>query len=155
MFNIGGCLKRLVAILPGRCGGTRRENMLQLRTLLDRGGEGKRAVIVSVEQYYPWVSLQRRLGATKDARKLHSTLNKMGFKVELHLDLSSDDIYELFHNGRQRESIPECNVCCLVGWSDPRSWINSCLFCLIKHHICKICMQVAAAWAGQNLVTLD
>lgn len=89
--------------------------MLQLRALLDRGREGKRAVIVSVEQYYPWVSLQRRLGATKDAKKLHRTLIKMGFKVELHLDLSSDDIYELFHNGRQRESIPECNVCCLVS----------------------------------------
>lgn len=89
--------------------------MLRLRTLLDGGGEGKRAVIVSVEQYYPRVSLQRRLGATKDAKKLHSTLMKMGFKVELHLDLSSDDIYELFHNGRQRESVHECSVCCLVS----------------------------------------
>lgn len=113
VFNVGGCLKRLVAILPGGCGGTQREKMLQLRTLLDRGREGKRAVIVSVEQYYPLVGLNRRLGATKDARKLHSTLFKMGFKVELHLDLSSDEIYELFHEGRQRESIPECNVCCL------------------------------------------
>ncbi|TWW66170.1 caspase-7-like [Takifugu flavidus] len=81
--------------------------MLQLRTLLDRGREGKRAVIVSVEQYYPGVGLQRRLGATKDARKLHSTLFKMGFKVELHLDLSSDDIYELFHD-ESRRPVDDC-----------------------------------------------
>lgn len=111
MFNVGGCQKRLV-ILPG---GTHREKMLRLRTPLEGGREGKRAVIVSVEQYYPRVSLQRRPGATKDAKRLHSTLMKMGFKVELHLDPSSEDIYELFHNGRQRESIPEGNVCCLVS----------------------------------------
>lgn len=88
--------------------------MLKLRTLLDGGREGKRAVIVSVEEFYPWVNLQRRPGATRDARKLHSTLIKMGFKVELHLDLSSDDIYQLFDNGRERESIPECTFCRLV-----------------------------------------
>lgn len=96
--------------------------MLQLRSLLDRGSEGKRAVIVSVAEYYPLVMLQKRHGATKDAKKLHRTLMKMGFKVDLHTDLSSDEIYELFQNGRRRESIPDCKLCRIISLSnDPRS----------------------------------
>lgn len=79
--------------------------MLQLETLLNRGREGKRAVIVSVGEFYPWVNLQRRPGATRDAKKLHKTLSKMGFKVDIHIDPSADEIYELFHKGREQESI--------------------------------------------------
>lgn len=88
-----------------------REKMLQLGTLLNSGREGKRAVIVSVGEFYPLVNLQRRPGATRDAKKLHKTLSKMGFKVNIHIDLSSDEIYELFHKGREQESIPNCNSC--------------------------------------------
>lgn len=88
-----------------------RKKMLQLGTLLNRGREGKRAVIVSVGEFYPRVNLQRRPGATRDAKKLHKTLSKMGFKVDIHTDLSSDEIYELFHKGREQETIPECNFC--------------------------------------------
>lgn len=77
-----------------------------LRTLLDHGREGKRAVIVSVVDYYPRVDLQRRPGAAKDAKKLHKTLSKMGFKVDIHADLSGDEIYELFHKGREQECVP-------------------------------------------------
>lgn len=85
--------------------------MLQLGTLLNHGREGKRAVIVSVGEFYPWVNLQKRPGATRDAKKLHKTLSTMGFKVDIHIDLSSDEIYKLFLKGREQESIPDCNFC--------------------------------------------
>lgn len=75
------------------------------------GGEGRRAVIVSVGEFYPLVNLQRRPGATRDAKKLHKTLSKMGFKVDIHIDPSSDEIYELFFQGREQESIPACSSC--------------------------------------------
>ena len=45
------------------------------------------------------VKLEKRLGAKRDAKKLHWTLNKLGFKVDLHTDLSSEEIYELFREG--------------------------------------------------------
>lgn len=85
------------------------EKMLQLEKLLNRGRMGKRAVIVSVGEFYPWVKLQRRPGATRDAKKLHKTLSKMGFKVDIHTDLSSEEIYQLFEEGREQESILDRN----------------------------------------------
>lgn len=58
-----------------------------------------RAVVVSVAQFDPGVSLRWRPGAKKDNKKLHSTLSKLGFKVDLHMDLTADEIYELFQKG--------------------------------------------------------
>lgn len=58
-----------------------------------------RAVVVSVAQFDPGVSLGRRPGAKKDNKKLHSTLSKVGFKVDLYMDLTADEIYELFQKG--------------------------------------------------------
>lgn len=58
-----------------------------------------RAVVVSVAQYDPGVSLKRRPGAKMDGKKLHRTLSKLGFKVDLHMDLTGDEIYELFQKG--------------------------------------------------------
>lgn len=81
--------------------------MLQLGKLLNGGRESKRAVIVSVGEFYPGTYLQRRPGATRDAKKLHKTLSKMGFKVDIHIDLSSDEIYKLFHEGREQKGMPE------------------------------------------------
>uniref|UniRef100_A0A3Q4GNQ8 Caspase 3, apoptosis-related cysteine peptidase-like n=1 Tax=Neolamprologus brichardi TaxID=32507 RepID=A0A3Q4GNQ8_NEOBR len=54
-----------------------------------------RAVVVSVAQFDPGVSLGDRAGAQKDAKRLHGTLSRRGFEVELHSDLSGDEIYEL------------------------------------------------------------
>lgn len=65
----------------------------------DRSGGCNRAVLVSVAQFDPEVSLGRRPGAKRDDKKLHRTLSKLGFKVDIHTDLSSDKIYELFLEG--------------------------------------------------------
>lgn len=58
-----------------------------------------RAVVVSVAEFDHGVSLASRPGAKKDAKRIHSTLSKLGFKVEYHMDLSGDEIYELFRKG--------------------------------------------------------
>lgn len=74
-------------------------NMLQWREQKVQSEACNRAVVVSVAQFDPGVSLGRRPGAKKDAKKIHSTLSKLGFKVEYHMDLSGDEIYELFQKG--------------------------------------------------------
>lgn len=73
--------------------------MPQLRALMNPRVECNRAVVVSVAQFDPGVSLGRRPGADKDSKRLHKTLSKLGFKVDIHTDLSSDEIYELFLTG--------------------------------------------------------
>lgn len=69
-----------------------------------RSGECNRAVVVSVAQFDPGVNLRRRTGAQKDAKRLHRVLSKLGFKVDIHTDLSSDEIYELFQTGNAHSS---------------------------------------------------
>ncbi|KAJ4920804.1 hypothetical protein JOQ06_015350 [Pogonophryne albipinna] len=61
-----------------------------------RVGGSNRAVLVSVAQFDPGVRLGRRPGAQRDTKKLHRTLSKLGFRVEIHSDLSGDQIYQLF-----------------------------------------------------------
>lgn len=73
--------------------------MPRLGAPMDHRGQGNRAVVVSVAHFDPGVELRRRPGADRDAKKLHSTLSKLGFKVELHMDLSGDEIHELFQKG--------------------------------------------------------
>uniref|UniRef100_A0A3P8QL20 Caspase family p20 domain-containing protein n=1 Tax=Astatotilapia calliptera TaxID=8154 RepID=A0A3P8QL20_ASTCA len=63
---------------------------------MDARAGSNRAVVVSVAQFDPGVSLGDRAGAQKDAKRLHGTLSRRGFEVELHSDLSGDEIYELF-----------------------------------------------------------
>lgn len=94
-------------VFPQRNTEEQERKMLQLGKPLNGGRESKRAVIVSVGEFYPGDNLQRRPGATRDAKKLHKTLSKMGFKVDIHIDLNSDEIYELFHKGREQERMPE------------------------------------------------
>uniref|UniRef100_A0A3P8U8S1 Caspase-3-like n=1 Tax=Amphiprion percula TaxID=161767 RepID=A0A3P8U8S1_AMPPE len=60
--------------------------MLQRKRLMD--GDRNRAVVVSVARYNPGVPLKPRPGAKKDEKRLHRTLSRLGFKVELHSDLS-------------------------------------------------------------------
>lgn len=73
--------------------------MPQLGALLSPRGECNRAVVVSVARFYPGVSLGKRPGADRDSKNLHKTLSKLGFKVDIHSDLSSDEISELFLSG--------------------------------------------------------
>lgn len=121
--------------------------MLQLGKLLNGGRESKRAVIVSVGEFYPWVNLQRRPGATRDAKKLHKTLSKMGFKVDIHTDLSSDEIYELFHKGRGAGIPPRISLI--------KQELNSFTFHLLNQTswLLNDCMQkeISADWAGNVL----
>lgn len=73
--------------------------MLQRRGLMDHSGDRNRAVLVSVAQFDHGVQLGRRPGAQRDTKRLHRTLSKLGFKVDIHSDLSGDEIYELFLKG--------------------------------------------------------
>uniref|UniRef100_A0A3Q0T647 Caspase 3, apoptosis-related cysteine peptidase-like n=1 Tax=Amphilophus citrinellus TaxID=61819 RepID=A0A3Q0T647_AMPCI len=66
--------------------------------------ERNRAVVVSVSRFYPGGDLRDRPGAKRDAKRLHRTLSKLGFKVELHSDLSSEEIYKLF----SRRPVKDC-----------------------------------------------
>lgn len=58
-----------------------------------------RALIVSVENFYPDVDLIQRRGAKKDTRRLHKILTKLGFSVVLKMDLEADEICEAFKTG--------------------------------------------------------
>ncbi|XP_073334639.1 caspase-3-like [Pagrus major] len=111
--------------------------MLQWRRPMDHRGQCNRAVLVSVAQFHPGVSLQRRPGADKDTKKLHRTLSKLGFKVDIHSDLSADEIYELFQK-ESRRPVKDCFLAvlsshgeegCVFG-ADGKpvqlSWIFSC-----------------------------
>lgn len=69
--------------------------------------ECNRAVVVSVAQFDYGVELGRRPGAEKDAKRLHRTLSKLGFKVDLHNDLSSEEIYKLFQE-ESRRPVRDC-----------------------------------------------
>ncbi|XP_018550472.1 caspase-3 [Lates calcarifer] len=81
--------------------------MLQWRGLKEHRGEGNRAVVVSVANYDPGVELGRRPGAARDAKRLHRTLSKLGFKVDIHSDLSSDEIHQLFLK-ESRRPVKDC-----------------------------------------------
>lgn len=65
----------------------------------DDGAELNRAVLVSVAHFDPGVNLGKRPGANKDTRRLHRTLSRLGFKVDIHTDPSSEEIYTLFEKG--------------------------------------------------------
>ncbi|XP_030580751.1 caspase-3-like [Archocentrus centrarchus] len=69
--------------------------------------ERNRAVVVSVSRFYPGGDLRDRPGAKRDAKRLHRTLSKLGFKVELHSDLSSEEIYKLFVE-ESRRPVKDC-----------------------------------------------
>ncbi|KAM6901137.1 caspase-3-like [Lycodopsis pacificus] len=81
-----------------------------------------RAVLVSVEQFDPGVTLGRRPGAGKDAKTLHRTLSKLGFKVDIHTDLSRDEIYQLFLK-ESRRPVKDCFLAVLSSHGD-----DGCVF---------------------------
>ncbi|KAK2818546.1 hypothetical protein Q5P01_024107 [Channa striata] len=75
---------------------------------MQRGQMDKnRAVLVSVAAFEPGLRLESRSGAKRDARRLHRTLSKLGFKVDLHSDLSSEEIHDLFLK-ESRRPVKDC-----------------------------------------------
>lgn len=87
---------------------------------MGRSVECNRAVVVSVSKFDPGVELGRRPGAKRDAKRLHRNLSKLGFKVDIHTDLSSDEIYELFQTGTAHTSgaftvFVGC-ICCMLDY---------------------------------------
>ncbi|XP_047425967.1 caspase-7 [Mugil cephalus] len=85
--------------------------------LKDGGGVGNRAVLVSVAQYEPGVELGWRPGAKRDTRRLHRTLSKLGFKVELHMDLRADEIQQLLRK-ESRCPVKDSFLCVLSSHGD-------------------------------------
>ncbi|XP_029921416.1 caspase-7-like [Myripristis murdjan] len=81
--------------------------MSQWKAMRDRSAECNRAVLVSVAQFDHGVSLGRRPGAERDTKRLHRTLSKLGFKVDIHNDLSSDEMYTLFET-ESRRPVKDC-----------------------------------------------
>ncbi|KAL3054355.1 hypothetical protein OYC64_006642 [Pagothenia borchgrevinki] len=82
-----------------------------------RVGGSNRAVLVSVAQFDPEVRLGRRPGAQRDTKKLHKTLSKLGFRVEIHSDLSGDEIYQLFLE-ESRRPVKDCFLAVLSSHGD-------------------------------------
>lgn len=70
-------------------------------------GQCNRAVLVSVGHFDPGAGLSRRPAVRRDDKRLHRTLCRLGFSVELHTDLSSDEIYQLFQE-ESRRPVKDC-----------------------------------------------
>lgn len=56
-------------------------------------------MVVSVKDFDPGVELSRRPGVGRDAKRLHRVLSQLGFKVEIHSDLTAGEIHRLFKEG--------------------------------------------------------
>lgn len=111
--------------------------MLQWRQETDGQGRYNRAVVVSVGQFDPGVNLGRRPGAEKDAKRLHRTLSKLGFRVHFHSDLSGEDIYQLFDR-ESRRPVKDCFLAvlsshgeegCVFGADGERVWLSRIFSC--------------------------
>ncbi|KAF4108445.1 caspase-7-like [Onychostoma macrolepis] len=68
-----------------------------------------RALIVSVENFYPGAGLNNRNGAKKDTRRLHKILSKLGFSVDIRMDIAADEIYEAF-KAESKTTVKDCFV---------------------------------------------
>ncbi|KAM3874215.1 caspase-7 [Diretmus argenteus] len=83
-------------------------------------GECNRAVLVSVVQFDHGVNLSRRPGAERDTKRLHRTLSKLGFKVDIYNDLTSDEIYSLFEK-ESRRPVKDCFLAVLSSHGEEGS----------------------------------
>ncbi|XP_059395069.1 caspase-7-like [Carassius carassius] len=68
-----------------------------------------RALIVSVESFNPGEDLIKRNGVKKDTQRLHKTLSKLGFSVDIRIDIDADDIYEAF-KASSKKTVKDCFV---------------------------------------------
>ncbi|XP_028830225.1 caspase-7 [Denticeps clupeoides] len=75
-----------------------------------RGDICNRAVIVSVEDFHPGVDLSKRKGVSKDTKRLHKVLTRLGFLVKIYSDPTADDMCDLF---KKESETPVKN--CFIG----------------------------------------
>ncbi|XP_056322974.1 caspase-7 [Danio aesculapii] len=68
-----------------------------------------RALIVSVESFYPDALLRNRPGAKKDTQRLHKILMKLGFSVDIKVDVEAGEIIEAFKQ-ESEQTVKECFV---------------------------------------------
>ncbi|XP_070845474.1 caspase-7-like [Chaetodon trifascialis] len=92
------------------------------RTGLMDSRDRNRAVLLSVSHFDHGVNLTRRPGVNADTKSLHRTLSKLGFKVDVHIDLSSNDIYELFLK-ESRRPVKDCFLAVLSSHGE-----DGCVF---------------------------
>lgn len=64
-------------------------------------------MLVSVRSFHPGTGLSPRPGTRADVKKLHRTLSRLGFSVDLHMDLSGHEIYQLFQE-ESRRPVKDC-----------------------------------------------
>ncbi|XP_016343410.1 caspase-7-like [Sinocyclocheilus anshuiensis] len=68
-----------------------------------------RASIVSVENFYPGEDLSKRNGVKRDNRRLHKILSKLGFSVDIRIDMNADEIYKAF-KAESKKTVKDCFV---------------------------------------------
>ncbi|XP_026075988.1 caspase-3-like [Carassius auratus] len=68
-----------------------------------------RALIVSVENFYSDADLKKRNGVKRDTRRLHKILSKLGFSVDIRMDLEAHEIYEAF-KAESEKTVKDCFV---------------------------------------------
>ncbi|XP_073685949.1 caspase-7-like [Garra rufa] len=68
-----------------------------------------RALIVSVENFYEDAGLRKRNGVKKDTRRLHKILSKLGFSVDIRMDIEADEIYKAF-KAESKKAVKDCFV---------------------------------------------
>ncbi|XP_030623986.1 caspase-3 [Chanos chanos] len=79
------------------------------QTLWGQSKAGNRVLIVSVSEFHPGVDLSKRKGVRRDNKRLHRIFCRLGFSVEMKIDLTADEIYEAFKEESQRR-VSSCFV---------------------------------------------
>ncbi|XP_016097211.1 caspase-3-like [Sinocyclocheilus grahami] len=68
-----------------------------------------RALIVSVENFYSGADLNKRNGVKRDSRRLHKILTKLGFSVDIRMDIDANEICEAF-KAESKKTVKDCFV---------------------------------------------
>lgn len=87
-----------------------RSNIMSCRSPLTAGKSVKnRALIVSVENFYPGAYLCKRIGVKRDSLRLYKILSELGFSVDIRLDIEAEEIYQAF-KAESEQTVKECFV---------------------------------------------
>ncbi|TSM12580.1 Caspase-3 [Bagarius yarrelli] len=76
---------------------------------LSKSAAYNRALIVSVENYSACAQLGKRSGVRRDTKRLHATLSRRGFKVQILNDPDAHEIIEAFR-AESEQSVHSCFV---------------------------------------------
>uniref|UniRef100_A0A672JVI2 Caspase family p20 domain-containing protein n=1 Tax=Sinocyclocheilus grahami TaxID=75366 RepID=A0A672JVI2_SINGR len=68
-----------------------------------------RVLIVSVENFYSGAGLNKRNGVKRDTRRLHKILTKLGFSVDIRMDIDANEICEAF-KAESKKTVKDCFV---------------------------------------------